>query len=81
MPPRLSSSRAAVIALRPEQTERPGRRTEASQMSLRGDIPTVTAETGVVRCSRCGASLTAARSIERELGPVCVHLVTEAVAS
>lgn len=64
-----------------DRTERPGRRTEASQVSRASDTTTLVPETGGVRCSRCGASLTAARSVERELGPVCVHLVTEAVAS
>ncbi|WP_366915993.1 DUF6011 domain-containing protein [uncultured Nocardioides sp.] len=69
-----------MIALRRERTERPGSQTEASQVSLTGDTQIVSADDRVW-CQRCGALLTAPRSVERELGPVCVHLVTEAVAS
>jgi predicted nucleic acid-binding Zn-ribbon protein len=50
------------------------RRLEAAKISV-GDqiIANGTADDDVVRCNRCGAVLTAARSIDLELGPVCRH--------
>ena len=56
--------------------QRPGCGTEALEVSLAGDISNVALATGNVRCTRCGHTLTAEKSVELEIGPVCRREVT-----
>ena len=55
----------------PEMPQRPGGESEALEVSLAGDNTNVAPATGDVRCTRCGHALTAAKSVELEIGPVC----------
>lgn len=56
----------------PEMPQRLGCGTETLEVSLAGDTSIVATETDyMVRCARCRHPLTARRSVELRLGPIC----------
>ena len=60
--------------MRDANESRPERRLEAAEIVVGDPIDANgTAEEGIVRCTRCHAALTAPKSIDLELGPVCRH--------
>ncbi|MFW6776254.1 DUF6011 domain-containing protein [Nocardioides sp. CPCC 205120] len=58
---------------------RPGANRAASDVITDGNETSVALTDDCVRCTRCGHALTAPKSVDLELGPVC-RRVTEEVA-